>query len=149
MDQNNVMTLHHQLGIGINVVKEDLGITYPSVIKQAIKNKSIRELKSEEMRMLYVALTRAKEKLIIFATTKDYEKQKEQLFIMQKKNKIEEELVIKNSRYFDHILMALKLYEQENRKDIFDICVLKINEKNSMKEITSIFDPNKKKYSKK
>ena len=143
MDTSSSITTHHKLGVGINIVKEDLGITYPSVIKQAIKNVVVKETKSEELRMLYVALTRAKEKLIIFATTKDYEKFKSNMFVMQKDNKIEESLVSKNNRYFENILMALKIYEDnkkdESIEDIFDINVLNINEGDLSEDLSNIF----------
>ncbi|MDO4283123.1 MAG: helicase-exonuclease AddAB subunit AddA [Clostridia bacterium] len=139
MDTSNSITMHHNLGIGINIVKEELGITYPSVIKQAIKNAITKETKSEELRMLYVALTRAKEKLIIFATTKDYEKLKNNTFVMEKENKIEEVLVAKNKSYFENILMALKVYENEERNDIFDINVLNINHTKTQEELVNVF----------
>lgn len=139
MDTTSSVTTHYKFGIGINIVKQDLGITYPSVIKQAIKSAAIRETKSEELRMLYVALTRAKEKLIIFATTKDYEKLKNNLFVITKDKKIEDVLVAKNNRYFENVLMALKVYENENRDDIFDVNVLNINEFDTKEELLDIF----------
>lgn len=139
MDTSASVTMHHRLGLGINIVKDDLGITYPSVIKQAIKSAVIRETKSEELRMLYVALTRAKEKLIIFATTKDYDKLKDNLFVIEKENKIEDVLISKNSRYFENILMALKLYEKENRDDIFDINVINVGKYDTQEKLSEIF----------
>ena len=48
------------------------------VAKEAIKIKTRKENISEEMRVLYVALTRAKEKLIITGTSKDLEKELEE-----------------------------------------------------------------------
>lgn len=139
MDTSSSVTTHHRLGIGINIVKEELGITYPSVIKQAIKSAVIKETKSEELRMLYVALTRTKEKLIIFATTKDYDKLRDNLFVIKKENKIEDVLVAKNSRYFENILMALKVYAEEKRDDIFDVNVININEYDTQEKLSEVF----------
>ncbi len=139
-DTTSSVTCHHKLGIGINIVNDELGITYPSVIKQAIKNEVTKETKSEELRMLYVALTRAKEKLIIFATTKDYEKLKDNTFVMQKEGKIEDVLVSKNDSYFENILMSLKIYEEdEKNNNIFDINVINVKEKNS-EDVENIFE---------
>ncbi|WP_207577872.1 helicase-exonuclease AddAB subunit AddA [Listeria seeligeri] len=49
-------------------------IVYPTIMQQAIKQKKIREMIAEEMRVLYVALTRAEEKLILVGTVPDFEK---------------------------------------------------------------------------
>ena len=97
---SNVVVMHQDLGIGINVVNEDYGITYPSVIKQAIKNISKRELRSEALRVLYVAFTRAKEKLIVFSSLENYEKyneKHEKIYLMIAGEGPEEEFV-KNHR---------------------------------------------------
>ncbi len=53
------------LGIGLDVYDKSTGITYPSIIKQVIKQNTRNRLRSEALRLLYVAFTRAKEKLII------------------------------------------------------------------------------------
>ena len=53
-------------------------IEYTTASKEAIKIKTKEESISEEMRILYVALTRAKEKLIITGVESDLEKSLEQ-----------------------------------------------------------------------
>ena len=64
-DASGVMT-HNDLGIGMKM-KED-GAWYETQIRRAIAERSRDEALSEEMRILYVALTRAKEKLIMVAS---------------------------------------------------------------------------------
>ena len=64
-DAGGVIT-HNGLGIGMKI-KED-GARYETQIRRAIIERSHSESLSEEMRILYVALTRAKEKLIMVAT---------------------------------------------------------------------------------
>ncbi len=71
---NSKLLLHQQLLIGNEIVDLDKRITYPSIFKKVIAKNMRNEIIAEEMRMLYVALTRAKEKLIITGVTKDYEK---------------------------------------------------------------------------
>jgi len=66
--------LHDKLGIGINILDKELNVTYPSIINMAIKSGIKYTGKSEKMRLLYVALTRAKEKLIIYGTVKNADK---------------------------------------------------------------------------
>lgn len=123
IDFSKEVIMNQDFGMGINVVNEDYGITYPSVIKQAIKKISLRENRSEELRMLYVALTRAKEKLIIFATLDDYKKFSAKQFVMYKNEKIDPCIIEKNKSYFQNINMALKNYKDE---DLFDINLIKL-----------------------
>lgn len=59
-----------ELGLGLAVVDEINRVRYPSVTKRAIKAKMIADSLSEEMRVLYVALTRARDRLIMTYTGK-------------------------------------------------------------------------------
>lgn len=77
MDLNKSYLLDKELGFGTKYVNPTLRITYPTLPMLAIKKKMHLELISEEMRVLYVALTRAKEKLFLVGTVKDVEKQLE------------------------------------------------------------------------
>ena len=49
-------------------------ITYPSLPQLAFKRKKKMEMLAEEMRVLYVALTRAKEKLYLLSSVKSLQK---------------------------------------------------------------------------
>lgn len=73
MDFRKDVLYHHELGYGPQIVDFERRISYPSIAKEALKCKINIENISEEMRILYVALTRAKEKLIITASIKDIE----------------------------------------------------------------------------
>ncbi|MFZ3373232.1 MAG: helicase-exonuclease AddAB subunit AddA, partial [Desulfitobacteriaceae bacterium] len=73
-DMNKSILLHQELGFGPDVVDHRLRLSYPSVPKQAIREKIKTENLSEEMRILYVALTRAREKLIITGAVRDVPK---------------------------------------------------------------------------
>ena len=71
MDFKKDMLYHYELGFGPQLVDIDRRISYPSIAKEALKYKMNLENLSEEMRILYVALTRAKEKLILTGAVKD------------------------------------------------------------------------------
>ncbi|SHE31841.1 DNA helicase/exodeoxyribonuclease V, subunit A [Thermoanaerobacter uzonensis DSM 18761] len=73
-DLSQSVLYHHLLGLGPEFVDFKRRISYPSIVKEAIKNKIKLESLSEEMRVLYVALTRAKEKLILVGSIKDIKK---------------------------------------------------------------------------
>lgn len=112
-------------------------VQYDTLSKAAIRNQIFTETLSEEMRILYVALTRAKEKLIITGIKKDYEKQKEKLLqqierYQKQDKKINPILVKKYIKYIDWILLVY-FYEQTNmetmaelktytREEVLDFC---------------------------
>lgn len=73
-DMYKGVLLHQELGFGADFVDHKRRIKYPSVPKLAIAQKLKLETLSEEMRILYVALTRAREKLILTGAVSNMEK---------------------------------------------------------------------------
>lgn len=69
---------HSDLGIGIRAMDTDKLIRYNTVQFSAIEQANKNEEKSELMRVLYVAMTRAKEKLIMISTVNAGESNKEE-----------------------------------------------------------------------
>lgn len=67
--------MHHELGLGPKYTDLETNILYETLPFEAIKRRITSENISEEMRVLYVALTRAKEKLFITGTVKDLDKE--------------------------------------------------------------------------
>lgn len=63
-----------ELGIGTKVANLELGSIYSSTHRKIIQRKMYDEMKSEEMRLLYVASTRAEERLYMVGKVKDIEK---------------------------------------------------------------------------
>ena len=59
------------LGIGLNCVDRVNRVRYPSIAKKAIAVKKLADSLSEEMRVLYVAMTRAKDRLIMTYAVKN------------------------------------------------------------------------------
>ncbi|MGE7122450.1 helicase-exonuclease AddAB subunit AddA [Peribacillus sp. NPDC046944] len=74
MDLRKPYLLDKDYGFAAKYVNSELRITYPSLPQLAFKKKKQLELIAEEMRVLYVALTRAKEKLHLIASINDAEK---------------------------------------------------------------------------
>ena len=64
-DLNGLFLRHKQLGFGPKLVDPETRIAYPTLPHLAIRKKLKAEMLAEEMRVLYVALTRPKEKLIL------------------------------------------------------------------------------------
>ncbi|WHZ04493.1 helicase-exonuclease AddAB subunit AddA [Neobacillus sp. YX16] len=70
--------LDKEYGIAAKYVNIEKRISYPSLPQIAFKRRKKMEMLAEEMRVLYVALTRAKEKLYLIGTLKDADKKIEQ-----------------------------------------------------------------------
>jgi ATP-dependent helicase/nuclease subunit A len=58
-------------GLGLQVVDESKLVRYPSLATTVIRPRLTKKMLAEELRVLYVALTRAKEHLILVGTPKD------------------------------------------------------------------------------
>lgn len=71
----NVIAADDELGIASDYTDLEVGIRYPSLKKTVIKLKNKEEDKGESLRLLYVAMTRAKEKLIITGNKNGTKKQ--------------------------------------------------------------------------
>ena len=111
MDLNKDILLHQSYGIGAKYIDYEKQIKYDTLSKKALREKIFEENISEEMRVLYVALTRAKEKLYISAIIKDCEKYKQNMLdyinIYKKENgKINPILIKKFKRFIDWIMLA-------------------------------------------
>lgn len=67
-DARSTVALHAAMGVGLDAVDLEYRTKIPSIIKKVIQKEEALESLGEELRVLYVALTRAKEKLIITGT---------------------------------------------------------------------------------
>ncbi len=74
MDFYEPYLFDQHFGIAVKAIDPDNRITYTSLPFLAMKEQKELEMRSEEMRVLYVAMTRAKEHLEIIASVKDIEK---------------------------------------------------------------------------
>lgn len=120
-DLTDSVLLHQDLGLGPKYIDSNYRIQYDTLAKEAIKQKMKQETLSEEMRILYVALTRAKEKLIITGITKDLEKERkekqEMLSLYEEKDgKLHPFLIGKAKSYLDWI----ELMYWHHKKEIED-----------------------------
>ena len=127
MDLNQNILLHQDMGIGVKYIDYESQVEYDTLTKVAIKNKVFCESLSEEMRILYVALTRAKEKLYITGVTKDFEEEikkiEENVERYKKQNgKINPILLKKYKKYLDWILLVMN-YEKDSIKSILKLNV--------------------------
>ena len=103
MDSKAKMLMDSELGLAADYLDLETRIKYPSLHKIAIKEKGERESLGEELRVLYVAMTRAEEKLILTGVCKNEED-------LIKKFPVQERLSLEDIRgassYLAWILMA-------------------------------------------
>ncbi len=64
-DLNPPVLCHKELGLGLSCVDKQTRVRYPAISKHAIAARKIAESLSEELRILYVAMTRARDRLIM------------------------------------------------------------------------------------
>ncbi|MCL1816393.1 MAG: helicase-exonuclease AddAB subunit AddA [Clostridiales bacterium] len=74
IDERQDISWHKNFGLGPKVVEWEKRRKFPSLAQEAIARRLHKEALAEEMRVLYVALTRAREKLILSGTVKDIRK---------------------------------------------------------------------------
>ena len=118
-DLNQKILLHPELGIGVKYIDYDIQIRYDTLSKRAIRSKIKLETLSEEMRVLYVALTRAKEKIIITGFTKKEKIDK----MMENVEKYENlsVMLLQNAKSYLEWLMLIYNYNKEKMKELATI----------------------------
>ena len=158
-DMQDKIIYDQDVGIGVNFIDKKALIEYPTITKQAINLKARKEMISEEMRVLYVALTRAKEKLIIVGCDKKAKENIEKIlsqiqsyYPVEKPEKINPRLVEKYIRYLDWIELVLEFsegFKEQNVKfEIVNKESLKNEEKEEKSNEKTLLDQDLNKYDK-
>lgn len=101
------LLLHSELGVGIKIRDVKKLYAYSNFVREAIALELDRDSISEEMRILYVAMTRARENLIMLCSFKDVEKEISKLTAkISSERKFSPYLVRNVSSFADWILMC-------------------------------------------
>ncbi len=108
-DTRSSVVIHPELGVGIDYVDIEKRTKHPSLLKRMIQKEVQKEAVAEELRVLYVAMTRAKEKLILTGTMANIEKRNSSYRDLDSRRemKLSYSRVMSAKRYFDWILPAL------------------------------------------
>ena len=115
-DLNQSILLHQDMGFGPKYINYERKIEYNTLAKEAIRVKTLNEILSEEMRLLYVALTRAKEKLIITGCDKNLKKS-----ISEKENSNLDIVNIRKAKSYLDWLELVYLNDKEKINDILEV----------------------------
>ena len=102
-DLRESILLDEELGMASPYLDQETRIKYPSLQLNAIKEKMEEENQAEELRLLYVAMTRAEEKLVMTGVVKN-------LASYMEKHPVNEDIKIEDIRgansYLDFIMLA-------------------------------------------
>ena len=69
-DVSETLPVDAELGLGLSRTDLERGVEYPTIARTAVQGALTRQLLSEELRVLYVAMTRAKERLYMSCAMK-------------------------------------------------------------------------------
>lgn len=108
-DMRSPLLIHNRLGLGPFVRDTKLLAEYTTLPREAVMSILKREMLSEELRILYVALTRAKEKLIIVSSVKNLDDKISNLALKMGNGEKIEPFLLMSSRSFSEWLLACLL----------------------------------------
>lgn len=108
-DSRSKLALHAELGIGCDWTDPKLRLKCPTLLKKVIQRQTADENLGEELRILYVAATRAKEKLILTGASKKLSKLLEKWIMISnaQEPKFSYSTLAQASSYLDWIMPAL------------------------------------------
>ena len=139
IDQKQSIVLHHDYGIGSKFIDLENRIRINTIPSIAISNKIKEEGLAEELRILYVALTRAKEKLFLTAYSNKIENkiQKWSYFINTKEIELPKQYLLKSRCFLDWIMPAF--LRSKNAKNLL-LNIGEISEADSINKTLFEFD---------
>lgn len=108
-DLNARLLIHPELGLGTDAILPEKRIIASSLNKQMIRRELLKESLGEELRVLYVAMTRAKEKLILTGAVGKLDKRIPSLagFLEEEGQVLPLGVRLKARNYWDFVLPAL------------------------------------------
>jgi len=113
-DQREDFLLHGELGLAPLYVDPEMGVKYPTLPYLALAHRLKLESLSEELRILYVALTRAREKLLLVGCDRDPDRliKRCSLALLQEERELPLSLLIKAQSPLEWLVMALLRHPQ-------------------------------------
>ncbi len=116
-DLSGNVIIHKKLGIGSEYIDEGTRVKYNTVPRATIAEALKNDIIAEEIRILYVALTRAKEKLIISGNTAVNDKKimRWTMFSDRKEVPLPSYEIMSSDNYLDWIMMAVSRHGDGER----------------------------------
>ena len=108
-DARASMVIHPEFGVGLDAIDLECRTKVPTLLKRMIQKEVQKESVAEELRILYVAMTRAKEKLILTGVVSNLETQLQGLMGLRSHGDMALPYIriMKARKYFDWVIPAL------------------------------------------
>ncbi len=108
LDTQGPIVMHNKLGVGLNYLDRRSGFKATTLIKESIARQIQMENIAEELRVFYVALTRAKEKLFLVGNGNVNSKIKKVINLKNDRNiSISKSKIYKANDYMEWVFMSL------------------------------------------
>ena len=111
-DTRSRVVIHPDLGVGVDWLDAGRRTKIPTLQKRVLQKALDVEMLGEELRVLYVAFTRAKEKLILLGSAAGLEKKLEKFQAEGRRNPLSFRAISTAGTYLDWILPAAALPEE-------------------------------------
>lgn len=108
IDRDEIL-IHPSLGLGIKLRNNDNIVQYATMPREAVSIEIDNDNISEELRILYVAMTRAKEKLILINSVKDIDKTLKKLSSRLTNTNIMPAYIVRNGSSFSDWIISCAL----------------------------------------
>ena len=115
-DVSQNVLLHSDLGIAVKRKDDELNATFNTMPREALALSLKRDEMSEELRVLYVAMTRAKQKLIMLSSQKKIEKYLQKIGSNLVENKCIMPFVVRNCSYLSDWLTMCAMLHPDGEK---------------------------------
>lgn len=129
MDTRRNVVVHQELGAGADLVDLERRIQVPTVLKRVLQKDMTMEMIAEELRVLYVAMTRAENKLILTGYLEDAQEKIRKWRFQGETGKLSNR-VLGSARTFFDLIMPVFLQPSAEYKTGFDSCPVEVKESN-------------------
>lgn len=129
-DTSDKLVLHSELGVGVESIDPVSRTKVPTFFRKIVQLKAKRESVAEELRVLYVAMTRAKEKLILTGASQELGKELGNLATLQERKELQLSYydLTNAKKYLDWIMPAL--YRNQCFADVLEQYEMEVPSKN-------------------
>ncbi|MDE7206582.1 MAG: helicase-exonuclease AddAB subunit AddA, partial [Lachnospiraceae bacterium] len=109
LDMRQAILMDVELGVGVDYIDPEMRIKRRNIRKNVVAQRMKEDTRGEDLRVLYVALTRAKEKLILTGYVDDFDKKlKSALYLtMEEGEKLPYSVIMGAGSYMDLVLASL------------------------------------------
>lgn len=115
-NDDNGLYINTNAGVGVKLKNDEGTAKLPNIVTNAISLQNKIESISEELRILYVALTRAKQKLILVAGLKNPEKSVQKHFtLLDSWEKVPHQYILSKNTFLDWLLICISKSNLRNK----------------------------------